>query len=415
VSGIATKAIAFFLLPIFTYYLLPSDYGMIALISSSTLAMTPFINLGVSDIITVEYKTKPAEEYLMFQAACLTLPFFLCISVFLLTVLFSSFFSWLTTLPAGVIYAIPFLAYFTFSFDFIATIIRNDEKPVLFSVISFLRTAIELSIAVMLIVVFRLQWVGRLASLLIAGGISFLFMLLYIYHRKQPLFFVSRQYFRQILVFGLPTLPTYLMIFVLYNADKFILSQVLHNKNDVGLYSVAYQIGYLLQVLVTAIYTAVLPKIYDWMADGGKNARIKIVKAFYSAFGLMILAGIGLILLSPLIYRFFLNAKYHSSLSILPYFVICYVLWTSYNFFIPIIFFLKKNHYLYLLSASTIVVSLVSGYLAVSRYGMIGACYSNLLAFLFLTVVLFIIIQKIYYLPWLFFLGRKETNLSARQ
>jgi O-antigen/teichoic acid export membrane protein len=407
-GGIATKAIAFFLLPVFTYYLLPADYGMISLISSATLAVTPFISLGITDIITVEYKKMASKEYYLFQASSVLFPIVLCFLALLLTVLFPSFLSKLSTLPLPVIVAIPLLALFSFTFDFVTTIIRNDNREILFTLVSVSKTVIELSLALILIISFKMGWQGRLISLLTTGLLSGLFLFAYIRQKKQLVLHFTISHIKQIILFGLPTIPTYLMIFVLYNADKFMISQVTGNKEQVGIYSVAYQIAYLLQVFITAIYTAILPKIYDWMNENTTPSRIKIVKAFYGAFGLMIFAGIILLAISPLIYKYFINIKYHSSIGLLPFFIACYVIWTGHMFFIPIIYFLKKNKYLYGISITTIAISLISSYFAITKYGIIGACYSNLISFSFLTALFFVITQRIYRLPWLFFVGDKN-------
>src|SRR6266542_5620341 len=105
-SGILTKAIPFLLLPVFTHYLSTSDYGIISLVSSSILALIPFINLGINDLITIEFKKRVKENYLFFQGTALSVSFLFCLFSMLLAVLFTKYFSQFTTLPLLCIFLI---------------------------------------------------------------------------------------------------------------------------------------------------------------------------------------------------------------------------------------------------------------------------------------------------------------------
>jgi O-antigen/teichoic acid export membrane protein len=408
-SGILTKAIPFLLLPVFTHYLSASDYGIISLVSSSILALIPFINLGITDLITIESKKRERENYKIFEGTALTASLVFCLLTSVLAILFTKYFSQLSTLPAICVLLIPVLTYFNFCNDLLVTVVRNDEKRVLYVVLNVLKTSIELGLAIILIVWFKMQWMGRIDGMLLTGTVFTFFLFYYVFKNKGLRLNLNINNLRSIAKFGVATIPLYFMIFSLYNADKFMISKILDSKEKVGLYTIAFQIGYMINVFETAFYTAFLPKLYDWLKENSIASKIKIVKSIYISTSFMIFAGIGLYIFSPLLYRFFIDAKYNSSISLLPYFIISFVLWNVFASLLPIIFYFKKTNYLFYINTATISINLVSLYFFTKWFGLVGACYSNILSFSFLIFFISFFSNKTYRLPWLYFFSTSKS------
>ena len=410
-SGILTKAIPFLLLPVFTHYLSTSDYGIISLVSSSILALIPFINLGINDLITIEFKKREKENYLFFQGTALTVSLLFCLFAMLLAVLFTKYFSQFTTLPLLCIFLIPVLTYLNFCNDFLLIIVRNDDKKFLFLLISVLKTTIELSLAIVLIVWFKMQWLGRIDGMLLTGILFAFYLLFYLSKKGSIKLNLNRENVRSIVKFGLPTIPLYFMIFSLYNADKFMLSKVLGSKEQVGLYTIAFQIAYIINMLITAFYTALLPKLYDWIRENTSQSKARFVKSLYLSTAILLLAGAALYFLAPLIYHIFIDKKYWGSMHLLPYFIICFIIWNVFAMLLPVIFYFKKTSYLYYINIAAIIINLGSLYFFIKTYGVIGACYANLLSFFALILLMIFFANKTYPLPWMYFLSLSKKNL----
>lgn len=408
ISGILTKSIPFFLLPVFTHYLNTSDYGIISLISSSILALMPFLNLGMVDQVTIEFKKQKRDKYVGFLGTILGLSFLFCLFLSLLAITFSKFFSELSTVPLIGILIIPVLTYFAFCNDLLMVMIRNNDNRKLFLTLNVLRALIESSIAIILIVIFGMQWMGRVNSIFITGLVFTSVLFYYTFKKGELLPNLNFTNIKAIIKFGLPTIPLYLMIFTLYNADKFLISKILNNKGSVGLYTVSFQVAYIIQVFVTAFYTAFLPKLYDWIKEDSIASRIKIVKSIYLSTIFIFLVGAVLYLFSPVLYHFFINVRYYDSIKLLPYFIICFAIWNLFVCLLPLIYFFKKNTYLYYVNSIVISVSLVTLYFFIKHFGIIGACFSNILSFSILVILMAILANKTYRLPWLYFVTAKR-------
>lgn len=410
-SGILTKAIPFLLLPVFTHYLSTSDYGIISLISSSVLALIPFINLGINDLITIEYKKREKADYKFFQGTALTVSFLFSLFWMLFAVLFTKYFSRLTTLPAIGILLVPLLTYLSFCNDFLLIVVRNEDKRFMYLVLNVLKTTIELGAAIILIVLFRMQWMGRIDGMLFSGILFCLFLLFFLWRNGGIKFNVNLNNIKAIIKFGLPTIPLYFMIFSLYNADKFMLSKILNSKEQVGLYAIAFQIAYIINVFITALYTAFLPKLYDWIKEDSFQSKLKMVKSIYYSTGLLFLAAAALYIFSPLLYHIFIDEKYWSSMYLLPYFLLCFVIWNVFAILLPVIFYFKKTNYLYYINLATIVVNLSSLYFFIKAFGVIGACYANVLSFCFLIFLTVVFANKTFSLPWLYLFSSSNKNV----
>jgi O-antigen/teichoic acid export membrane protein len=407
-SGILAKSIPFLLLPVFTHYLSTSDYGIISLISSSILALMPFLNLGMIDQITIEYKKRERTSYIVFLGTTLGLSFLFCLIILLLAISFSNFFSHLSTLPLIGVILIPVLTYFGFSNDLLLTLVRNNDNRKFFLLLNILRTAIESSLAIILIVIFKMQWMGRVNSIFLTGALFASFLIYYIFKKKELYPNLNLENIKAIVRFGLPTIPLYFMIFTLYNADKFLISKILNSKESVGLYAVAFQIAYIIQVFVTAINTAFLPKLYDWIKENSEASKIKIVKTIYISTFFIFLIGFALYLFSPILYHFFIDTKYYSSIRLLPYFIICFAIWNIFICLLPFIYYFRKNNYLYYVNSVVIAVSLTTLYYFIKQFGLIGACFSNILSFSILVILMSVLANRIYRLPWLYFIAAKK-------
>jgi len=409
-SGILTKAIPFLLLPVFTHYLSTSDYGIISLISSSILALIPFINLGISDLITIEYKKREKADYKFFQGTALTVSFLFCLFSMLLAPLFTKYFSQLTTLPAIGILLVPLLTYLNFCNDFLVIIIRNEDKRMMYLVLNVLKTTIELLAAIVLIVWFKMHWMGRIDGMLFSGILFCLFLFFYLSRNGGIKLNLDRGNIKSIIKFGLPTIPLYFMIFSLYNADKFMLSKILNSKEPVGLYTIAFQIAYIINVFITALYTAFLPKLYDWIKEDSFQSKVKLVKSIYYSTAILFLAAAALYIFAPLLYHIFIDEKYWGSMYLLPYFLLCFVMWNVFAILLPVIFYFKKSNYLYYINLATIAINLSSLYFFIKGFGVIGACYANILSFCFLILLTVAFANKTFSLPWLYFFPSSNKN-----
>ena len=156
IGQVGEKALTFFLIPLYTLYLSPVDYGIIGLMSFcvgllSAVVFSPIINGFNRFYYSPEYKSKK-EEFLF------TMTFFLIIQAFAISVVFYLLNKSLARLILGDVYlykviiVYSFILFFTPLSVFLMNLIRMHEKIGLFLVFSFTKLLFSTVFVVYLLV-----------------------------------------------------------------------------------------------------------------------------------------------------------------------------------------------------------------------------------------------------------------------
>ena len=157
---------------------------------------------------------------------------------------------------------------------------------------------------------------------------------------------VKKKYIIAELIYAVPIIAMQASIFSMNSSDKFFLSNFTNDNNEtVGIYSVGCIFASIIIVLCTALLQYIFPKIYTLLAAPDIDYRsIKNHFLFYTA---VIAAGTLLVvLLTPLLYHYFINDKYHPALRYTYLLCVGYFLWSvSYFFYSFLLYHKKKKNY----------------------------------------------------------------------
>ena len=254
-----TRGLALVLVPVYTYFLTPAEYGILGIISSVIAVLNIFFTLQIGTAITVNYfQVEGQNRKGMISAVWLlsVLIAFVIGALFLATNRLWSF----VVLPNLADY--PYL-YFAISISFFMTfavipqtLMRLREQSLRLVCIAvgvyFLGTAIGL---VLLVVFYRgvrgIFW-GMLISQ-IAGAIIYIFMAYREINLPIPL-----KWFKSVFIVTLPLVPHMIAHWSLNFVDRVIL-QAFVPLSEVGVYQLGYQFGMILQAIAIAVNNAWVP------------------------------------------------------------------------------------------------------------------------------------------------------------
>ena len=190
---------------------------------------------------------------------------------------------------------------------------------------------------------------------------------------KGKAFFVQK-YWKYAMVLALPMLPHYLSGIVLNQGDRIMISKLTGNS-DVALYGVAYNIGMLVQMFVSALNSALTPWIYEKL----KTKDIKSIKL--RSRGLLYLTfiiAVGLMLISPEVVGVFGSSKYADAAIVIPpvagsvFFIFLYSLLSFPEFYY------EKTSFLMLASLLAAALNVLLNYIFIPLYGYAAAAYTTL-------------------------------------
>lgn len=378
-SNFFSKAVSFLLLFIFTNpaYITPSENGLLSLFSNTMLFLMPFLSMGIVHSVSADYfkLDKPAFRDLFTTGMVMPLAVMIVsvIGLFLFrnqlqaTYGFPPMFTWL----------IPLVTFLIFFNEQLMSMARNNQEPETYMKANMGKTILELGLSYVMVVYFAWRWQGRVAGIL-AAYVVLGFYALYYFKKKGYLFGkVRKTYIYSELLYAIPIMALQVSIFTMNASDKFFLSHFTHDENaTVGIYSIACVFASIINVLAMALIQYLFPKIYKMLSTGEAGSD-RLKKQFYLYIGVLTAGLAGLLVAMPLVYRFFVNEKYHPALEYSYLLCIGIYIWCISYFFYSFLLYYKEKKKLLGLSLSAIAVSLVCNYFFIREWQATGAAMAS--------------------------------------
>ena len=411
-ADVFTNVVNFLLVPVYTRYLSPTDYGTLAILFLfSTVAKIVF-RLGLDQgFLRVYYdlEDEGARRRFSFTMASFSLVVgaLLFLGMFLAVPLLAqgllgdrgALSRRLVLLAAADVYIGTF-------FFVPLSILRIQNRPGLFSVLSASRQGINTVLKVVL-VVRGFGVAGVLTSDVLATSLLCLALLPITLGNARP--GLERGALREALAFGLPKVPHGFMIQIQNFADRKILD-VYATRDAVGVYSMAYTFGMSVKFALSAFEPAWQPFVFSQIRKEGAPLLIsRVVTYAWAAFvtaGLLVsVFGSELLILMAKKQAFWAGA------SIVPVVALAYVLHGAFMLTSLGIAIAKKARYypaVTFLSAST---NLLMDFALIPRYGMAGAAWATVACYLVMAAIGYHLSRSLYPIP--FEWGRMGTLLGA--
>lgn len=378
-SNFFSKAASFLLLFIFTNpaYITPSENGLLSLFSNSMLFLMPFLSMGIVHSVGADYFKLDKPSFRDLFTTGMIMPVAVMLLSALLLLIFQQRLFDTYGFPAMFTWLIPLVTFLIFLNEQLLSMARNNQEPMVYLKANMGKTILELGLSFILVVFLAWRWEGRVAGILAAYAVLGIYA--FHYFKKKGYLFgkIRKSYVYSELVYAIPIVALQASIFTMNASDKFFLSHYTNDNNaTVGVYSIACVFASIINVLAMALIQYMFPKIYRMLSTGeAESGRLK--KQFLLYFGTLTAGLIGLLVVMPLVYRYFVNEKYHSALEYSYLLCIGIYIWCVSYFFYSFLLYYKEKKKLLGLSASAILVSIACNYFFISRWGVMGAAVSS--------------------------------------
>jgi O-antigen/teichoic acid export membrane protein/GNAT superfamily N-acetyltransferase len=392
--------VGFLLLPIYTRFLTPADYGVLAILSVTTGVLTIVLSLGIPSGMLRFYfdpdeKVRNQVIYSSIGAVFATTT----VGSLLIAALASPLSRILVPGPQGPYLVVLMAAGFatgawTAGFQ---NLMRAQEKPALYTVSNLGGFALRLGLNILFVVGF-LRGVAGILEAGIISNVAILALLVPVgLWARKPSF--SWEKLKQILKFGIALEPGNLAAWALNMADRYFL-QALSNMTQVGLYSVGYKIGQLSEIgMVKPFRLAWPPLIYAEAAHPDRAKRtIARVATGYLFVGLW--ASLGLFLLAPAILKAMATPQYWGALDVVGLVALSYVILGTTWVTGAGLHILKKPVSISIAFLVGAIINLGLNFLLIPRFGMMGAAWATVLSFIFIAIFTFFVSQRQFSVPY---------------
>lgn len=192
--------------------------------------------------------------------------------------------------------------------------------------------------------------------------------------------------------YGLPLVPHYFAGWALTFIDRFLLLR-LSTTAEVGLYSLAYNFGMALNIVCAAINQAWGPIYYD-LADteDGRRTLPRLTTVYTTAVTAFAIA---YTFLGPDLLRLLANERFHAAAPAMPIVAGGYFFFALYMIVSTPIFHARKTSWMPFISISAAALNVAANLVLIPRYGILGAAWATLVAYLFMAIVARILSQRV--------------------
>ncbi len=375
------KAAAFLLIPLYTYYLSPGDFGITGIVQSVNQVLTIVLALGIhSAILRYYYEYYNDEEQLRRFISSTFLFLTLTATTFSL-----GLFLWGESLWNLIFRQVSFTPYAQLMIwtvwgsiitQYGLNLYRVRQQPVRF-VVTQIGGFIIATVATIYFVAFaRLGATGQLLGLMLGSITTAAFSILLL--REFVSFQFDWYFVRVSLIYGLPLAPHLIAQWVKTALDRLILESYT-TLEEVGIYTLGFNLGFVMQVLVLSTNQAYVPYYFDIMKNALYSERQfrRIVELYVMVFGLICLIGI---LFGGEVLQFLAPPEYYSAARIVPLILFGFLMNGYYLLAVNPLFFFKRTNVVPWLTGAGAVISIGLNLLFVPRFGSLGTAWSLLIS-----------------------------------
>jgi len=406
-SSVINQAIPFFLLPIMTRYLTPTDYGIVATFNVLLGVMVVFVGLSMHGAINVNFFKLNKNELKEYIGNVFSILFSNFLLVFIIVYILKSYFSFFTKFPENWIPYIVVVALFQSIFAIILGLWQVEQKPLPYRLFQISRNILDTSLSVVFVVLFCWGWQGRLLGVIIASIVFGLLSIFIIIKRKYITISLNKEYIKDALFFGVPLIPHALGGWIITGIDRIFINSMV-GVDATGIYTVGYQVGMIIGLLTNSFNLAWSPFLYEKLKENNYLTKIKIVKFTYLYDVAIVIIALALSFIAPYFLKFFVSENF--------YFSYKYVLWIAlanafggmYFMVANYIFYVKKTYILAWVTFSSAGINIVLNYFFIKANGAIGAAQATTITFFVQFIMVWMLSAKVYKMPWWSFLDTQE-------
>jgi O-antigen/teichoic acid export membrane protein len=401
-GNLASKAIGFLMIPVYTRYLTPDDYGIIEILTITSSIVSNILILGLSSAVLrfyFNYNSIRDKNKVVSTALTFTLITTFLAVAFLYN--FSKNISFLVFNSQRYFYLFQVL-FVTLFFEISVAIpymyLRAKDKSVMFTTISLLQLVLGLSFNIWFIVGLRLGVLGVLFSSLLSNLLISSFMLLFVFRDVGLHFSVNK--LKEMMPYGIPLIPANLAMIVLNMGDRFLL-QHFCSLQEVGLYSLGYRFAMMIGVLVGQPFLRVWNTHMFLIAERNDASEIYSRVLVYYSF-ILLFFGLGVSVLIKDILKIMATPEFFDAHKVVPFVVLGYIFYEVYYIFTVGIYLKKHTKWIAFIVSFATGLNILLNLLMIPKFGMMGAASVTALSFFCLPLSAYFLSNRLYHISFEF-------------
>lgn len=389
------KAVNLISIPVFSRLMLADEYGNISIFMTYVSIFVILLGLDFHGAVSrgcLDFKDKKNQ----FLSVGVAFTAFYSLIIFCIINLFHSFFCHLLSIDWFQLnilllysYASFLLSYISAEYIFYFNYKMNTGLSIVVALCNF-----GLSVVLIETIFSDNRFLGRMLGAAIPTIIIGVILLIFLIYRGKMLF--NKEYVLYFMKMGIPVIPHDLSHLILSNSDKVMISSMISSGAN-GIYSLVYNVGWMLAVLTEALNNVWIPWMFRKMESGDLSLLKNVFNIYMASFAMITII---LEAISPEIVKLISPSGYWEGISIVIWIVFSSFLSFMYILYVNLEYYEKKT---FLIPVGTVMAAAINIILNVCFLKKIGyefAAISTVLSYFALVVfhmciVVFVLRKKI--------------------
>ena len=398
-GGLVSRILAVLLLPLYTRYLSPSDYGKVETLIALSTVIGIVLRMGIHAAFFRFYFDSPAPEHrrlvlrtsFWFTMAMATagLVAGLILSGTIADLLFGS------PDDSELVMASFVGLWAGMNYEQLTSLFRVEERSVAFVTASLANILLTIGMTLLLVVALDQGPVGVIVGNF--TGTLLVYAALIGYRREQLGLQFDRSLLREMNRFGVPLIPTALFLWVTNFSDRLFLVR-LADTTEVGLYSVGVRIASAMVLLLTAFRLAW--PAFAYSIEDEREARRTYAYVLTYLVLLTTWVATGLALLSPWIVDWITAPAFAESSRVVGPLAFAAVAFGAYIVVVIGVGRARRTQFNWVVTGAAAAVNIALNLILIPRYGMMGAAVATIAAYVTMFAGMAWWAQRIYPVPY---------------
>ncbi|HET9164118.1 MAG TPA: oligosaccharide flippase family protein [Solirubrobacterales bacterium] len=395
-ASILSKLIAVALLPLYTRYLTPADYGAAEVMFAAVVSASIVVRAGMIEALLRFYYKKdedPAEVvassfaalfWLSTVAALIALPFAGPISEALLDRSAPD----LARISIGGLWVLTMVEY-------LLTLFRLEERARAYFLTTIVNVLAAIGLTVVLVVGRDEGARGLLLGSYVSGAAVALGLIVTQWRRLSLR--IDRPLLRRMTRFGLPTMPAELSLYLLNFVDRIVIVRSA-GLAEAGLYSLAVKFAQAVNVLVRGFQLAWPPLAYSIRDDGeARRAYAAIVTWFVAGCAFVVT---GMWLFSRWIVRLLAAPQFFDSYEAIGLIATGVTLYALYMVLVVILGRTGRTEFNFPATIAALIANLALNIALVPPLGIVGAGLALVASYVVVVGLMYVFTQRLFPVPY---------------
>ena len=383
------------MIPVYTHFLTPSDYGVLEMMDLTMMVLATITGMKIGGaIIRFYYRYDSLEDKREVLSTGLLGITFFSLSMALILELSAR------SISGFVLGSVEYTHLFQIIFISMAlqtiavvpeSLLLAQKRSVTFSTITLVTFVSYLTFNILFIVGMKMGVMGMVLSTLITKMLN-VSMLFTVTWREFNMRF-SLEKFKEMLSYSLPLIPAGLCLFAIHYSDRYFIQKFV-SLDELGLYSLGYKFGMIISVVVAQpIFRIWNTQRYDIAKTPG--SEVVFGRMFTYIILAFLVAGLFISTLIDETIAIMAPESYQGASGVVALVVAGYILFGCASFTQLGMYVNYKTKYLFPIQFITALINVILNLVLIPIYGIMGAAFSTMMTFLCLTILSFIVSQKL--------------------